>query len=98
LARLTQPIEDRFERLAEVLDQVKTVGDLDGVWGALRGAIGKRASPIRCDDFHTWMILKPGCKSGGCRGGQQINWTMRVEIDQDRFVVLAFAIGPFVYS
>jgi len=77
---------------------VKAIGDLDGVWGALRGAVGKRTSPITCDDFYTRMILKPSCKSGSCILREQVNWTMRVKIDQDRFIILAFAIGPFIHS
>jgi len=98
LARYREPIEDRFKRLTEILHQVKAIGNLDGFWGALRGAVGKRASPITCDDFYTRMLLKPGCESGSCILRQQINRTMCIQIDQDGFVVLAFALGPFVHA
>jgi hypothetical protein len=72
--------------------QVKAVGDLNGVWGALRGAVGKRTSPITCDDLHARMSLQPGREGRGAGIGKQLERLVGAEIDQDSFEVKASAI------
>src|SRR5689334_22222716 len=78
--------------------QMKAVSDLNRIWRSLPRTFSKRAGTVARDDLHTRMRLKPGGEGGGTGIGKQLEWAIRAEIDQDRFEIQAFAVGPFVYA
>ncbi len=45
-------IDQAFDDLAEVLDQVAPVGHLDSLWGTLPPAVGVGPAPVAGDDLH----------------------------------------------
>ena len=62
------------------------------MWCPLPRTFSKRASAVTRDDLHTRMSLQPGSQGGGAGVGKQFKRTIGAEVDQDGFVVLAFAI------
>src|SRR5215216_1154773 len=76
-------LEEALEGLTQVLEQMKAVGDLDGMWRPAARAFGILGRPVAADHLHPWMLLEPLGKgvSGALR--KQINWLMLLKIDQD---------------
>ena len=58
-------IEHSLGHFTDVLQQVKAVGNLLGLWCAARGTIGVRTGSIPTDDFHSRMRFEPGGKTVG---------------------------------
>jgi hypothetical protein len=52
-------LEHLFESFHEILQEVKPVGDLHGLWRSLARPIGIGSGPIARDDLHPWMRLEP---------------------------------------
>jgi hypothetical protein len=57
--RLVMRLEHLFEGFHPLLQEVKPVGDLSGLWRSLARPIGIGFGPIASDDLHPWMRLEP---------------------------------------
>jgi hypothetical protein len=57
--RLVMRLEHLFEGFHQILQEVKPVGDLSGLWHSLARPIGRGFGPIASDDLHPWMRLEP---------------------------------------
>jgi hypothetical protein len=57
--------EERFQRLAEVLDQVKAIDHLHGLRGPPANAVGVQVAAIAADDGDRRMLGEPGHHGGG---------------------------------
>jgi hypothetical protein len=57
--RLVMRLEHLFEGFHQILQEVKPVGDLRGLWRSLARPIGIRFGPIASDNFHPRMRLEP---------------------------------------
>jgi hypothetical protein len=57
--RLVMHLEHLFEGFHQLLQQVKPVSDLSGLWRSLARPNGIGFGPIASDDLHPWMRLEP---------------------------------------
>src|SRR5277367_1606080 len=75
---------------------METIGHLNCVRGSTGGAVSVDPTPITADDFLSGMRLQPGSQaiSGAVR--QQVNGSVRFEIDQNGPIALTFAPCPIV--
>jgi len=105
--RLAQRLIDGFEGLTmgveylvkgcrEVLQQVKTIGDLNRVGGALPGSVCVSSGPITGDHADTRMDLQPEREGLGLTIGQEGERSLPFEVDQHGPRGLAFPVGPVV--
>ena len=85
--------EQALEGLTHVLEQMKAVGDLDGIWRPAARAFGILRRPVAADHLHAWMLLEPLGKGVSRALRKQIDWLMLLKIDQDGPVDLPFASG-----
>lgn len=51
--------------LAQVLDEVEAVGDLDRLGSAVPGTLGKKTVPIAADNLHFRTSAQPSGRAGG---------------------------------
>ena len=89
----TLPSKQVLERGAEVLHQVPAIGHLLGSGCATRQRLGVDGGSIACDDFDSWVGLKPlgDRRSGVLR--KQSNRAVALQIDDDTAVTLSLADG-----
>ena len=57
--------QDQHEDLAQVLEEVPPVGNLNGLRSALAGSSGIIGTPITADDFDPGTVLEPGSHRRG---------------------------------
>ena len=98
MSNIDHLIQDLLNGSAQVLHQMKAVGDLNRIRCALPGTFGKRASTVTRDDGDTRMGLQPGSEGRGTRIRKQLDWPMGTEVNQDGFEIQALAIGPLVHT
>ena len=90
------PLEDAFDRVGHVAQQVKAIGHLDRVGRARPCTVGVRTRPIAADDLNAGMRTEPRGECGGRPIGEQINHSSAFQIDQQRAVRLAPSPRPVV--
>ena len=87
------PLQQGFERVAQIAGQVPAIGNLDRTRRTLLRPLGKRIGAITRDDRHAWVVLEP---CGKLRCGvirQQIHHLMALKIDNNRAVLPSLALG-----
>ncbi len=89
-------VKDLIEGFGEVLQQVKAIGDLDRVWGALPGPVRIGSGPIPGDHADARMGLEPEGEGLSLTIGQEGERPPPFEIDQHGPIGLALAIRPIV--
>jgi len=87
MAALKHPLQC----LAEIGEQVKPVGNLDGLWRTSGCTTDEFRPTVAGNHFDAGMRLEPLFKRCGTTLGQQIDWASLFQIEQDRAVALAFA-------
>jgi len=92
------PIQQPLEGLAQVLDAVEAVGDLDGGGRALPCAVGIRPASIPCDDLDARMGREPGGEGRRRPVGQEIDRPMPLQVDEDGAKHLPASIAPIVHA
>src|ERR1035437_1655257 len=75
---------------------MEAVGHLNRLRGSTGGAVGINPAPITADDFRSGMQLQPSSQAVGGTVRQQVNGSVRLQIDQDGPITLTFAPGPIV--
>src|SRR6516225_6521086 len=75
---------------------MKSIGDLLCRGRSEGRPFGIEATPITGDRYHLRMILQPFRKALAGPVRQQINDAVKIQVDQDRAVVLTFAPSPVV--
>jgi hypothetical protein len=88
--------QERFQRLAEVLDEVKAIDHLDSLGGSLTNAIRIEVTPITADSLDRRMLRQPGRDARGRAVRQQVHDAMRRQINQNGAVAMAPPPGPLV--
>jgi hypothetical protein len=66
--------------------QMETIGDLDCVRRALLTAFRVCARTIANDDLHSWMLAEPIGEHFRGPIVQQVNWSVRFEVNQERAI------------
>jgi hypothetical protein len=74
------------ERGSSIRAQVEPVSHLDRVGRPLSTAFGVRPSSITDDDLHAWVMTQPVGEDVGGAIVEQIDRTVRLEIDQQRAI------------
>jgi hypothetical protein len=70
--------------LAEVLQQVKAIGDLPRVWRALTRGVRIEASTVAADHLHFRMILEPTGRGRRRMIRQQAHHLTTLQVHDDR--------------
>jgi hypothetical protein len=86
---------DSFEKID---NQMKTIGNLNGVRSAGIGTFGIEATSISCDDFQTRLLLQPKPQFICRTSWQKVYNTMTIQINQNRSVILTFLPRPIIDS
>ena len=94
----TSLLEHSLHRRRKIQNEVKTIGDPLRLRRPERRALGIDATPIPGDRHDFRMVPEPfgEAVSGSIR--QKINNAVRVQIDQNRSILLAFAPSPIIKS
>ena len=79
-----------------ILQEVKAVGNLHGVWGPGCGSLGIRFGPIARDNGNPWMLFEPGGEGVCIPSLDEINRPVRFQIDHQGRVGVATAQGQVV--
>jgi hypothetical protein len=85
-----------FQRLAEIVHEMKAAHDLHGVGGATANALGIQVAPITTDDGDRRMFGDPSRDRRRRAIGPQVHDAVIREIDQDRAVAMTPPLGPLV--
>ena len=94
----SMPVTQGLDSLAEVAEQVPSIGDLDGIRGTLPDAIGVGAGMIAGDDLDARPVPQPGGNGGGLAVGQQIDHPVGLDVDRHRAVAAPAPPGPVIDS
>ena len=88
--------QEPFQRITQMVHQVKAVDDLHGLRRTVPNALGRQATAVAADDLDTRMRLQP--LGDGRRGaiGEQIDHPMAFEITHHGSAALAPPPRPFI--
>jgi hypothetical protein len=89
--RRVMGVEHVLEDLRQVLQQVKPISDLGGLWRPLAGPVGIGSGPIARDDHHPRVASKPLRKGLGLAFGKQGHWLPALQVNQHRAIGVTFA-------
>jgi len=89
-------MEPPFDSLAHVREQVPTVGDLEGPWGAEVRASGVLGRAIPGNDGYAGPPFEPAGQGRGRAIRQQVDDATAVQVDHDRTVAAALPHRPVV--
>ena len=89
-------IDNGADGVAEVVQQVPAVSNLNGVWGALAHPVGVGAGTVACDHLDAGMLAKPGGQCFRLPIGQEVHDAVTLQVDQDGSVTVATAPGPII--
>jgi hypothetical protein len=70
LSNVDHLLQDLLDGGAQVLHEVKAVGDLNRIWRSLPCTFSKRAGTVARDDLKAGMSLEPGGEGGGTGVGK----------------------------
>jgi hypothetical protein len=89
-------IKQALQCLAQILQEVKAIGDLHRLRCPFRCSIGIRSCTVAADDGDLGVLLEPSFD--GCGGSirQQVDHLMGFKIDDHRPLAVPFAPGPVV--
>src|SRR5262249_20945959 len=76
----TVTLEEAFEHLADVLEQVPAIGDLHGIGRGFGGGLGVGAGAVAADDLDTGVVLQPLLKRRAVAARQQVDDLAALEI------------------
>jgi hypothetical protein len=79
-------LQQPLEYLAHILEQVKAIGDLDGVRGTPRGAVGVLRRAIAANVGDAGVLLQPAFDGRRRAVLQEIDRDMGLEVDQNRAI------------
>ena len=82
--------------VAQVLDQMETIGDLPGLGRAYSGTLSIEPVAIAADDFHSRMLAKPARQRGRGAVRQHAGDGSGLKVHQDGSACGAFAPGPLI--
>jgi hypothetical protein len=82
--------------IGHIAQEVKAIGDLDGVGRAAPGTFSVSPGAIATDHFDTAMGLQPVAQGRSLAIGQQRNRRPAFYVDEHRAVALAFAVRPII--
>lgn len=85
-----------FNGLTQVLDEVETVCDLQGLRCALTCSLRICATTISTDDFNLRVLPQPARAAFNAPIRKDINYGLPLEIDDDGSVSLRLAPAPIV--
>jgi hypothetical protein len=91
------PVQDLFDGLAEIVDDVEAISYLDRLWGTTRRPLGIGRAPVACHDLDTGLCLKPASECGGRAIREQIDGSALLGIHEDRAVRVATTLTPVIH-
>ena len=74
-------VEDPLQGVAQVAQQMETVGDLHGFRRAETSSFGIAAGAVTGDDLYAGMISQPGGNGLGVAIGQQVDGPVPLQIE-----------------
>jgi hypothetical protein len=89
-------LKDVEERLREILEQVKAIGDLHRLGGPRTSALGVRLKPIPADDCHPGMGLQPARQGSRLAIREQSQGLPPLDINQHRAIRVPFPLRPVI--
>jgi hypothetical protein len=89
--------QDSLEGIAQVVDHLEPIGDLDRPRRRAGGAVGVGATPITGEHLDARMRRGPRGRVVGRPIRQEVNRPPPLGIDQDRPVHLAAALAPVIH-
>ena len=89
-------LEQAFDGLADVLQQVPSIGDLLGLGRCFGGGLGVGRRAVAADQLDAGMGLEPRLDGRGVAVGQEVDDLAGLEVDDDGAVALSLAPGPVV--
>src|SRR5205807_10622397 len=76
----------------------EAISCLQGFWSALSGSTSKLSSTVTTDQLYPWVVFEPGREGSSLTIREQIHWDAILQIDENRAVLFAPAIGPFIHA
>ena len=94
--RSTGPAQLPLDRLSEILQEMKSEGELPGLRSPFTRALGEQTAPISTDDFDLGAASEPIGRRGGRAIRKHVHDFTRLKIHYDGAVCAAFAPTPIV--
>lgn len=92
----TMAVDDALEDVAQIAQEMPSVGDLNGLRGTASRALGIAAGPITGDHLDAGVLLEPTRNSVGAPVRQELDDLATLEVAYDRAVALAAPECPVV--
>ena len=90
------PLQQAFDGLADVLQEMPSIGALLRLRRGLGGRLGVGRRAIAADQLDAGMGREPGLDGRCVAVGQEVDDLARLEVDDDGAVALPLAPGPVV--
>ena len=98
LGKSVDQAHDLVDRVGQVVEQVETVRDLDGVRSTQPGALGVASGPVTADHVRSAMLKQPVGEPRCPAVGQQVHGPAGVHVDNDGAVGIALAEREVVHA
>ena len=85
-----------LDAFAQVLQQMKAIGDLSGLRRSLPNALCVKTAAVAADNFDFRMLLDPIRSLFGGAGFEHVRNDPTFKIDNDRSVIETFAPAPVI--
>jgi hypothetical protein len=85
-----------LQRVSQIGDQVVAVSHLDGVRGTLLCSFRIGTGAVATHDLNPLMFTELRCKGLCLPIRQEVNWSVRLQVDQDGAVMVSFPPSKIV--
>src|SRR5438105_15963908 len=75
-----------------------SISHLDGMRQRTLDRIRIGTGPISAYDLNLPMVFEPGKNGVGCAIGQEVKWSVRLQVDQDGSIAVAASHGEVIES
>lgn len=89
-------VEEIFEHLAQIGEEVKAINDLDGLGSARIGSRAHGSGAIAAEKLDGRILTKASGDGGRRAIGKEVKGLRRVKIDDDRTIGVAFPPSPII--
>jgi hypothetical protein len=91
------PVQDLFDGLAEIVDDVEAISYLDRLWGTTRRPLGVGCAPVSSHELDAGTSFKPARECGGRAIREQLDGSALLGIHEDRAVGVASTLTPVIH-
>lgn len=89
-------LKSPFECIRKIVKEMPAIGNLDCSRSTTCCSLGVGTAAVTANNLNPWVCMQPSTHTGSRAIGEQVNWAMGFEIDQDCSIGLASPARPVV--